>query len=172
MTESQKCPSCGGAVRAYQLRCELCGHEFSTAQVPSSVRDLAVRLGQMTDDGRNADARKAEMIRNWPIPVSSGDLLEFVTFAGSQAIVGAGRSTASSEAWRSKAREAIAKGRIAFREGDAGLAAIRELEQRLAGDEKVRLAVGATRGATRVVLIVVSMAALLVIAFLIFAVVF
>lgn len=171
METAPKCPSCGGDVRAFTLRCPLCGHEFTAVQAPSSMRDLVSQLAAV-GSGRYADAMRADLIRNWPIPVSTGDLLEFITFAGSNAIVGVGRASPTSEAWRAKAREAIAKGRIAFREGDAGLDAIRDLEQRLASDNKMRMAVGATRGATKTVLIVFGIIAVLFVALLVFAAVF
>ena len=173
MEHSPKCPSCGGDVRAYQLRCSLCGHEFAGVQAPSSVRELVGQLTSVSASSwRGVDAIKAETIRNWPIPVSTADLLEFITFAGSNAMVGVGRSSAMTDAWRAKALEAIAKGRIAFRDGDAGLTAIRDLEQRLAADQKMRMAVGATKGATRTVLVIVGIAAVLVVALLAFAVLF
>lgn len=171
MESAPKCPSCGGDIRAFTLRCPLCGHEYTAVQAPSSVRDLVNQLSSI-GAGAAMDPAKAEAIRNWPIPVSTGDLLEFITFAGSNALVGVGIATPTSAAWRTKALEAIAKGRIAFREGDAGLVAIHDLERRLATDNKVRMAVGATKGATKTVLVVVGIIGALFIALLVFAVVF
>jgi len=156
-----KCPSCGGDLKAFALKCSLCGHELSTVQVPSSVQGLVDRLTELSRESDMPQSRQADAIRNWPIPVSTADLLEFTTFAGSNAMVGVGSATVLSDAWRAKALEAVAKGRIAFKEGDKGFDAIRDLERRLASDQKTRMTVGATRGLMKTVLIGGGVVALL-----------
>jgi hypothetical protein len=153
-------------VKAFQLKCGLCGHEFATVEAPVSVQRLVDRLSEQSASGGHSAQTQADTIRNWPIPVSTGDLLEFATFAGSNALVGVGKANPISDAWRAKALEAVAKGRLAFRESDPGFAAIRELEQRLATDQKTRVAVGATRGVAKGLLIAGGIAALLFLALL------
>jgi len=161
-----KCPSCGGDLKSFALKCSLCGHELSTAQVPSPVQGLVDRLTELSSELDMPQARQAEAIRNWPIPVSTADLLEFTTFAGSNAMVGVGSASVLSDAWRAKALEAVAKGRIAFKEGDKGFDAIRDLERCLASDQKTRMTVGATRGLMKIVLIGGGIVALLFLALL------
>ncbi len=162
----RKCPSCGGDVKAFQLKRGLCGHEFTTVEAPVSVQRLVDRLTEQSAAGGTSVQAQADIIRNWPIPVSTGDLMEFVTFAGSNAMVGVGKASPVSDAWRAKALEAVTKGRLAFRENDPGFAAIRDLEQRLAADQKTRVAVGATRGVTKGLIIAGGIAALLFLALL------
>ncbi len=162
----RKCPSCGADVKAFQLKCGLCGHEYATMDTPASIQGLVDRLGEIATAAASNPQAQADVIRNWPIPVSTADLLEFATFAGSNAMVGVGKAGPVSDAWRAKALEAVAKGRLAFRESDAGYGVIRELEQRLASDQKTRVAVSATRGVAKGLLIAGGIAALLFLALL------
>lgn len=160
--ERVRCPSCGGDIKAFALSCELCGHEFSNTQNSAAVQALTSALQDVVRaySGGAAMMRQADTIRNWPIPVNKTDLLEFATLAGGNAVAGAGTATVVTDAWRAKALESVAKGRIAFSQSDPGYAAIAELEKRLASDQRTRLAVGASRKAVKVIVVVIVIVAL------------
>jgi hypothetical protein len=148
-------------VEAFALSCA-CGHQFTNTSSSPSIQDFTQKLRDIGQSGAGPidQARQADFIRNWPIPVNAGDLQEFVTLAGSNALVGLGKSSVVSEAWRAKAIEAIQKGRIAFKSNDPGYKAMLDLEQRLGSDQRTRIAVGASRGAFKMIIIGVIIAVL------------
>ena len=160
--ERPRCPSCGGDIKAYELRCQLCGHEFSNTRNSAAVQALTTALQDVvrTSNGEAALVRQADTIRNWPIPVNKTDLLEFATLAGGNAVAGVGTATLVTDAWRAKALETVAKGRIAFSPDDPGYAALMELNERLSSDQRTRMAVGASRKAVKVIIILIVVAAI------------
>lgn len=150
------CPGCGASLQAFELRCSLCGQEFTGTKNSDAVTGLVDRLADIDREfsGKVATAKKIEAIRNWPIPVNTTDLLEFATIAGGNAVVGVGAATGLTDAWRAKALEVVAKGKLAFKEGDRGLAVITELQQKLTSDQRTRAAVGASKGVFKIVVLV------------------
>lgn len=161
------CVACGADVKAFELKCAFCGHQFADARGSESVRQLVERLDALNaSDDKDAAVRKVELIRNWPIPVTAADLLEFAAWAGSNALVGSGQSTPLTDAWRAKALEAIAKGKTAFRETDRGWESMRDLERRLTSDQRTRMTVAAGKGLLRTGVIVVAVIAALFLALL------
>lgn len=92
------CPACGAEVGALDGICPECGHEFNSVKTVSSYAKLAAELDAVEatrkDNGsivgsivsfyskgfglsNKVDARKQEIIRNFPIPNSKEDLMEF-----------------------------------------------------------------------------------------------
>lgn len=156
------CPTCGAAVAAFAVRCPF-GHELTNTKNSDAIQGLTAALQDVvrSTSGDASLARQADTIRNWPVPVNKTDLLEFATLAGSNAMVGAGMANVVHDAWRAKALEVIAKGRIALPADDPTLATLQQLEQRLTSDQRTRLAAGAGRKVAKGVIILAIIAALI-----------
>lgn len=95
-----KCPNCGEVLNSFVTNCPTCGHEIRDAQGVSSVRQLAIKLEQLESKrppkkGTNIfaqifsggtqlqsiDEQKIDLIRNFSIPNTKEDVLEFIVLA-------------------------------------------------------------------------------------------
>ena len=102
--EVRKCPNCGAVVEAATAKCETCGYAFVGVEATSSVTKLAKKLNDIDywynkrereDEkmkrGRSAlrnilsvyeqeplDRQRAKAIKDFPIPNTREDLMEFV----------------------------------------------------------------------------------------------
>jgi hypothetical protein len=99
--DMRKCPSCGSSIQSFSTICSDCGHEFRNSQLSHSVQKLAEMLNAVEADpasqasglfglfpDRNqmlglspARDKRKEIIRNFPIPNTKEDLLEFLAMA-------------------------------------------------------------------------------------------
>ena len=115
----KKCPSCGSPVESFSTKCNECGHEFRNVEVNSSVNELLNELKKISkskfkdEDGyfeeyEYVEAR-AETIRNFAIPTSKEDLIEFATKGISEFNSKETDNEELNSAWESKAEEAISK---------------------------------------------------------------
>ena len=103
----KKCPACGAMVQSFQTKCSDCGHEFSNIEANASIHKLLKMLDEVEsqrkdDDGMNplkafgglmakgmgmggvgdkVNNRKKDIIRNFPIPNTKEDILEFLSLA-------------------------------------------------------------------------------------------
>jgi DNA-directed RNA polymerase subunit RPC12/RpoP len=97
----KKCPSCGSPVLSFQTNCSDCGHEFSNIEANASIHKLFKMIeeveNQRKDDGMNllkeyfseimggvgdkVNNRKKDIIRNFPIPNTKEDIIEFLSLA-------------------------------------------------------------------------------------------
>jgi hypothetical protein len=177
----QKCPACGAPVESFQGKCPSCGHEFRDVKVSNSVQAFFEKLDKldqnmaaMGDTGVNsgflgmgggispANQRKLELIKNYPIPTTKEDLLEFIIlaashvesngpsmFSGSSSNYRAEKGVfdAKNNAWRAKIDQAKSKALIAFAGDSATLNQINAITTSL--DAKVK---GASR--KRIIIIV------------------
>ena len=86
-----KCPSCGGQLKAFASRCDLCGHELAGVGANRTVLDIVRRFSDIEDElmragikGSKFDkelvARRARAIRDFPIPNAREDLLSLIYF--------------------------------------------------------------------------------------------
>lgn len=67
------CPNCGAVVQAYMAKCPECGYEFENVKANLSIDRLAETL-------KNKNYKQqADIIRNFPIPNTKTDLLDFMT---------------------------------------------------------------------------------------------
>ncbi|GHT85406.1 hypothetical protein FACS1894137_09630 [Spirochaetia bacterium] len=140
------CPNCGETVEAFQTRCSSCGHEFRDAKVSSNVQAFFETLDKVDQEMATrgdtgvrgsflgmgggisaANQRKLELIKNYPIPTSKEDLLEFIILSASH-IETEGPSSANNmnyfaekkvfeaknSAWKAKINQAQSKAVIAF----------------------------------------------------------
>ena len=95
-----KCPNCGEVINSFVSNCPACGYEIRDAQGVSSVRQLAMKLEQLeakrppkkginifaqTFGGgvqlQSIDEQKIDLIKNFSIPNTKEDVLEFIVLA-------------------------------------------------------------------------------------------
>lgn len=126
--EVKRCPACGEIVGEHDYLCAACGYELQCAS-EGSIKDLYKRLeaiestrpknGLMDQDGYTAtDKKLASAIRNFPIPNTKEDLIEFLVMANSNSNwddVNA-KSRPVPSAWRSKFDQAFSKFEISYRD--------------------------------------------------------
>lgn len=146
----KKCPSCGAEVGSMAAFCPECGHEFNSVEANDSVKRLSEQIQSIlyeqleksndikdimtfknTDDIKND--RICSLIRNFPIPTTKGDLLEFITYAVPQAIGKGGdyHAIALRRAWKDKSKEAILKAKYVLKDDPSSLLIISEYDKQL-----------------------------------------
>lgn len=145
--EVHKCPNCGEILESFTVNCPSCGYELRGANSTSSVQTLAMKLeqieskrppkklrsvfstafsgGQLT----YIDEQKVDLIKNFSIPNTKEDVLEFIILASSNIDVKLygmeyhssqiqGKIVASqkavSEAWLAKLEQAYQKAQLLF----------------------------------------------------------
>lgn len=137
-----KCPACGEILNSFERNCPACGHEIRGAQGASSVRQLAAKL-ELIEARRppkksknifaqafnfdtqlqSIDEQKIDLIKNFSIPNTKEDVLEFIVLASgnidlkvygldSQKYAGARREL--SDAWLAKLEQADQKAELLF----------------------------------------------------------
>jgi hypothetical protein len=103
--DAKKCPACGAIAESFQTSCSDCSHEFSNIAANVSIGKLFEMLNEVeskrkqeSDGGffgsfskklsetytNNLDAiskSKIEIIKNFPIPTTKNDILEFLILA-------------------------------------------------------------------------------------------
>lgn len=99
--EIHKCPNCGEVLNSFLASCPSCGYEFRGTSATNSVKELAKKLeeldskrpqrkmhtiftqalsgGQLT----HIDEQKISLIKNYSIPNTKEDVMEFVILASS-----------------------------------------------------------------------------------------
>lgn len=139
--ELHKCPNCGEILNSFITNCPTCGHELRNTQSVSSVKSLAVKLEQleaqrpcekglnifrMAISGRsalqNVDKQKIDLIKNFSIPNTKEDVLEFIVLAAANVDLkmygmNSGNNPAGrelSDAWLAKLEQADNKAEIMF----------------------------------------------------------
>lgn len=143
-----KCPNCGEIVDAFKLNCPACGYEFRDSKTTNSVQELAAKLEfieqqrppkkahTFKDEFLNTygkfsreDEQKINLIRNFAIPNTKEDILEFMILASSNIdmkLYGTGANAdetgalrAISDAWIAKFEQAYQKAEFSFSESPA-----------------------------------------------------
>ena len=100
------CPACGASVKAFQIKCDDCGHEFTGNAANISISNLLNQL-------KGADKEMHELIINsYAIPINKEDLFEFLQVSCSQSLEGSDYMIQL--AWRRKSKEALLKSKLAF----------------------------------------------------------
>ncbi len=141
--ELHKCPNCGELLNSFVLNCPSCGYELRGSHAINSVRELAYKLETIENsreeiktysivgklygsDGKlgKTDEQKISLIRNFSIPNTKEDILEFIILAasnidlklyglGNQGVITASQR-AVSDAWLAKFEQAYQKAQVAF----------------------------------------------------------
>lgn len=77
--EIKKCPSCGAVLPSGVLKCPECGYEIRDAQASRAALDFfnSIRTAQTIQ-------QRADIIKNYPIPNTREDILEFLNKAKSE----------------------------------------------------------------------------------------
>lgn len=139
-----KCPNCGDTIDAYETICEACGYEIRGRKATSSVRELQLKLeelhakrpkkkmtnvfAQAFGGGQlsNVDDEIVNLIKNFSIPNTKEDIMEFMILASSNIdlkVYGFNsqqyqmRNPAQreiSDAWLAKFEQAYQKAKISF----------------------------------------------------------
>lgn len=140
-----KCPNCGELVNSFTLNCPLCGHEFRGSNTNNAVQKLAKKLEEIEANRppkkartfkdeffgtygnfSKEDEQKINLIRNFVIPNTKEDILEFMILAASNIdmkLYGTeasadetGAQRAISDAWMAKFEQAYQKAQFSFAE--------------------------------------------------------
>jgi hypothetical protein len=101
----KKCPSCGAPVLAFAIKCTDCGHEFRNVESSTSVKEFFIMLNDLESNtkedennplkaigntyakmfsvggvfgGGKEGRQKRELIKNFPVPNTKEDILEFL----------------------------------------------------------------------------------------------
>ncbi len=126
--EVHKCPNCGENVGSFVAICPSCGHEFRGASSSQSVQEFAKKLEEIKGQ-KNAKGKldtKAiyeqtiSLIRNFPIPNTEEDLVEFLVMSASNINSNSifrsktEQDKALSDAWKAKFEQAYQKSCIAM----------------------------------------------------------
>ena len=105
--EIHKCPSCGEVLNSFTAACPTCGHEFRGSDATNSVKDFSSQLIQA-----ETRRQKINIIRNYPIPNTKEDILEFMLLALSN--IGSCAHNSISDAWIAKFEQAHEKANLLF----------------------------------------------------------
>ena len=130
-----KCPNCGESVSAFEIKCPSCGYEFRGVQSSSISKEFAMRI-QEIENSEHAEPKKSfwsssneidvitqkkiTLIRNYPIPNTREDVLEFFFLAVSNIDVDLyhnnpnSKERSVSDAWMAKAEQIYQKAIVSF----------------------------------------------------------
>ena len=136
-----KCPNCGGNLKAFASSCEFCGHELSGIAANRTISSL-VRLFQDIESDvsqaglsgstreKEITLRKSRAIRDFPIPHAREDLQSLIYFIHPR-IQDNLKPDPNAEDWRVKFQEVMSLAKHAYK-GDAKTRAeFEELERSL-----------------------------------------
>ena len=107
--EIHKCPNCGEVLRAFVSVCSSCGFELRGASSSHSVASFADKL-----ENAQSQEQRVSLIRNFPIPNTKEDILEFMILASSNFETKLDRTV--SDAWLAKIEQCYQKGRLLFKD--------------------------------------------------------
>ncbi len=129
LTEKQgnikKCPACGAIYEAGDVKCSQCGYTFVNVAANQSSVILAKKLEKIIsgfnkkdEDGEldtdRLDDLLGSAIRNFPVPTSKEDLLEFIPSMESKWSSTSTDSECQKEAYKAKYYECLAKAKALF----------------------------------------------------------
>lgn len=103
-----KCPNCGEVLPSFAASCSSCGYEIRGNSAADSVKELYNSLNKEV-----STSQKDSIIRNFPIPNSKEDILEFMILASSNILGEDNRDIY--EAWLVKFEQAYQKSLLLFR---------------------------------------------------------
>ncbi len=135
----QTCPACGGSVKAMEVVCADCGHEFQNKNVNKSIRSLIEKLEK--EDNKNYEwdndrsDKKAKIISQFPIPQTKEDILEFLSYSF-PFLENTSLDRDEKKAWKIKVGQALMKAKIASVNNSSYKELINEYEVKMDGISK------------------------------------
>lgn len=106
-----KCPNCGEVLPSFAANCPSCGYEIRGNSAVKSIQEFYLEINRAT-----TNSQVDSMIRNFPIPNSKEDILEFMVIASSN-ILGEDDKDIY-EAWLAKFEQAYQKAVLLFKTED------------------------------------------------------
>ncbi len=104
-----KCPHCGETLGSFVTVCPSCGCEIRDAANSTAVEDFSRQIRMAYDD-----KEKIAIIRNFPIPNTKEDILEFAILASTNVDENANLDDEVSDAWFAKLGQASQKAQVTF----------------------------------------------------------
>lgn len=109
-----KCPNCGEVLKAFEAICPSCGHEVRGVKGSDSIREFALRIAKAEND-----AQQINLIRNFPIPNTKEDVLEFMilaatNFNATHSLENDAVKKSLADAWLAKVEQGYEKAKLLF----------------------------------------------------------
>jgi hypothetical protein len=143
----KKCPACGAIVESFKTRCVDCGFEFRNDQANASIQqlfDLLMEVDRKQKGGLsslfdmdNTVNKKTQIIKNFPIPTSRENIIEFLIQAVPLSKHGGFFSNDGpdevqiAKAWKAKCEQVMMKAKFAMSDDKALLAEIEKYAKEL-----------------------------------------
>ena len=89
----KKCPNCGQILKSFQAKCPACGLELQEIDVSKGAIKFAEYYAKIEDE-----KQRIEWVKNFPVPNSREDLIEFALLANQQVCA---HAKTSGEKWKS-----------------------------------------------------------------------
>lgn len=105
------CPSCGKRIDSFVSICPACGNEFRGATVSQSVKEFAEKLEKV-----NNVEQEINLIKNYPIPNTNEDILEFLILVSTNITGDLPKSLF--DAWKAKFEQCYHKAELLFANGN------------------------------------------------------
>ena len=137
--EIHKCPNCGEILESFVSNCPSCGFELRGVKVSSPVQELVEKLEELEEQraeiksdglfgGKNykrkshaINQQKINLIRNFPIPNTKEDIMEFMILSASNMKTAWKAEECDIEiaaAWKAKFIQAYNKAKICLNDSD------------------------------------------------------
>lgn len=125
--EIVKCPNCGEILQSFLSKCPSCGHELRGVTASNSIKDFSMKMEKTT-----STQQKATLIRNFPIPNTKEDILEFMilsatNFNANQSLSDDGEQKEISDAWFTKTQQCYQKASLLFKNDDEDFIKIKRI---------------------------------------------
>lgn len=137
------CPNCGASIGSFSGKCPECGYIFSNVSGNSTVKELQRELAKIRKTNSSAlgsyfgidnkTERLVTLIKNFPIPNSKEDFIEFITLCLTNISydnvnsLSQGSDDKIRNAWKAKSKQIITKAKLLFPDDKDVQAAISEL---------------------------------------------
>lgn len=125
--EIVKCPNCGETLQSFLSKCPSCGYELRGVTASNSIRDFSMKMLATT-----SNEQKTTLIRNFPIPNTKEDILEFMILAATnfnadQSLSDDGNQKEVADAWLTKMEQCYQKASVLFKNDDEDFMRIKRI---------------------------------------------
>ena len=150
----RKCPMCGAVVQSYMAKCPKCGHEIANVDANSSTMALAQKIEEIEKQRTSSilgvfaiglsstDRKIISTIRNFPIPNTKSDILEFIQLCLPKAVepkpskfsasIGSKAEWSAKvqtiDAWREKLKEVLQRAKVSLADDEQAMSIVRDAE--------------------------------------------